>query len=585
MRKNRFINTEKLAALLHRYIIYIRQYFPEKNTVKPFMTWSDTFEEFYNTVKPYKSEMKDFFNTMKHFKKSFSIHFIDKSLHDRLADIDNQQMKIYKDFFKLTKRKRIETLAHELTHLVQFMFPFKDKDWEYYEDPFEVEAMSNDVARDLRRAVRRGKVKNTQEAVKFIKNDNYFKWFNDKDKKRMMRKILNDVYFYNPIKESKKGEKLFVDTGNVPELLYSHISNMNPDVYLFYPFKEVNGLWESFKETMLHYKPQIDGFWGKMRDFKKNFKMEILREINIEEDVARSYVNKDKIVLFQNFFRYEIDEDMISTIDHEFTHMVQNFFAPGRVMNNTYENDKFEIEAVAKEIYRDVKWHINEGIISTSYQAAARIRENWFFRKMQSKEQKRVFRKIMTTLEEKFNGIDKLTSSLKELNELLIPRKKISDETIMYRKMKRQEKIEDVFAMKFFSVIASLGTQPEDFIDRYHKYITEGRKKKRGRESTVIKMNRRHDITISEMMNFIKYADKDVDVIKNVLKITEAKMDVLRNLLETELLDRIKRIMRGTAKDETHAGVSHVIDVKQRYDGMRIRSIKKRWNVLKLLRK
>ncbi len=183
------------------------------------------------------------------------------------------------------------------------------------------------------------------------------------------------------------------------------------------------------------------------------------------------------------------------------------------------------------------------------------------------------------------------------LNELRIPRRKLHrkkeayGDTILHRKLQKQQKIEDRFVLKFFNTIEKYQPANEravdKFISRYYKYIEEFN----------YPGDYNPDITISQIFNFVRFlgADSEYNRVgrtmglikskseklsgKDVERIRALKMDLWQNLLAP-----LKRIMRGTQSDKTHAGVSHVIDINERYNAMRIKYIKARWHARKLKR-
>lgn len=187
-----------------------------------------------------------------------------------------------------------------------------------------------------------------------------------------------------------------------------------------------------------------------------------------------------------------------------------------------------------------------------------------------------------------------------ELLEMYMPRKNLGRlpyavDYITRRKLERQENIENMFVLIFFQIIESFTPKNEysveKFIDRFHTYITGD--KSRG------------DISIAEIMWFIRALDNRLIKRKTGKKKAKAKMSDLQNLkavanvtgirsiarlselktaLDQDLLARVKRVMRGTSKDTTHAGVSHPIQVLERYTAMRIKSIRSRWHMRKVQR-
>lgn len=184
------------------------------------------------------------------------------------------------------------------------------------------------------------------------------------------------------------------------------------------------------------------------------------------------------------------------------------------------------------------------------------------------------------------------------LNELELPKKKIgyskedSTDYIMGRKLERQEKIEDKFVRKFFELLSSNVpnfniSKIDEFIERYFFQVYE--------------MPGQSDagISIHEIMNFINrlgYESEfnDIAIILGLISGEQNKgrlnkkdlaiIKKLKNDMIFELLQPIKRIMRGNAKDDHSTSGSHAINVQERYNEWRVRNILNKWKVRKLRR-
>lgn len=181
------------------------------------------------------------------------------------------------------------------------------------------------------------------------------------------------------------------------------------------------------------------------------------------------------------------------------------------------------------------------------------------------------------------------------LNELELPRKKIELDDIISRKLEKQEAIELRFIGKFFKIIDKFvpydKNTEEEFIGRYNHYIVD--QKTKPYFGTDIK-----DINISEIFDFINRLGIESEYTKvartlgflskrstkSLTNKDKRKIETLKSILVNDLLNPVKRIMRGTHSDKTHSGVAHPMDIKKRYDAWRIKSIQRKWDARKLLR-
>ena len=444
-------------------------------------------------------------------------------------------------------------------------------------------------------------------------------------------------------------EAKFINLGTFPAALLKKINEFlkihYPEKRSVRPFRMWPDLYSDFQELIIPYKTSRDitGYKQKLKELKKSFQIRLRPER--KEHGTEASADDRVITLFNDFFKLP-KSDKVSALEHELTHIIQYMFVDADVDpdydpddDETYFNDPHEIEAISKDIvdkvqrelrnkkgnmrdakrlilnnkhfmefrgkknkrkayqkimkalfpviesvYEDLEWEIENEVVTTRFQAEQFIKSSDDYLNLEDEMAKvNLINKVMGDLDEK----RKLNSLTEQLNELFLPTRKVAHDDVLMRKLTRKEHIEDTFIHLFFKIIKSFDIYPVDFIDRYHKYVTEREtKKKKGREKASVKAKRQKNISIAEIRDFISFIDSEEshqDVVR-VLKIPKSGIPLLQHRLEVDLLDRVKRIMRGTSRDETHAGVSHVMDVEKRYNSMRIENINKRWKVRGLMR-
>lgn len=605
LNERRFIDTEQLARHLYAHLMRLPEmHIREFSHIRPFRQWPDLYDEFYEIALEHKPKDETRFNEkMKKMKSEFIIRYSphyysdDKKVYGVIASITDFQITLHKAFFKeYKKRQRIEVLSHELIHLVQHIFPhIPDEKRTYQHQPYEVEALSKDIVYDLRVKIRRGKVKNQEEARKEIANNPDFEKFTPKQKIRMMKKILLDLYYHNPIHENLN-EARYMNVGNLPDMLLKRIE----DILLaerLPVFKGEDGavkirnknklpkrkkiehklfyldLWKEFKNVLLskYSEDLLD-----IKQTKKMYRDTVLTIYPNKKgtDGAFAFVNINplELSLFKEFFTID-KEEQLSILHHEVTHLFQSQFPvfAGKYWEKmgsskySYEKDPFELQAYSSELVKMIGDSVKKNEIKSMEDVSTVITEHPFYQSTSEKFKKKMFQKIMANVKEIYHLPTKIDSYTESINELLLPSKKLDDDTlidsILKRKELRKEAIESKFLILFFRILKVYNIEPETFINRYHKYVD-------GVDT--------NSISIEDIKNFLRFAGKTDEHSKvlRVLRISQKRLDNLKNRFETKLLIPMKRIMRHDATDATYAGI-HFPASGKRYNAMLINALQK----------
>jgi len=605
LNERRFIDTEQLARHLYAHLMRLPEmHIREFSHIRPFRQWPDLYDEFYEIASQHKLKDESRFNEkMKKMKGEFIIRYSphyysdDKKVYGVIASITDFQITLHKAFFKEYKKKqRIEVLSHELIHLVQHIFPhIPDEKREYQHQPYEVEALSKDIVYDLRVKIRRGKIKNQEEARKEIANNPDFEKFTPKQQNRMMKKILLDLYYHNPIHENLN-EARYMNVGNLPEMMLKRIEDVlwlkklpvfkgkdgaikirnkhelpkrkEIEYGLFYLDLD---LWKEFKKVML------EKYSEHLLDVKQTKKMYRDSMLTIYPnkkgtDGAFAFVNPLGLHLFKDFFTIG-KEEQLSILHHEITHLFQSQFPifAGKYWEkmksgkNVYEKDPFELQAYSSELVKMIGDSVKKNEIKSMEEVAVAITEHPFYQLTSEKFKKRMFQKIMANVKEIYHLPTKIDGYTESINELLLPSKKLDDDTlidsILKRKELRKEAIESKFLILFFRILKVYNIEPETFINRYHKYVD-------GVDT--------NSISIEDIKDFLRFAGKvdEHSKVLRVLRISQKRLDNLKNRFETKLIEPMKRIMRHDTTDATHAGL-HFPASGKRYNAMLINALQK----------
>lgn len=605
LNERRFIDTEQLARHLYAHLMRLPEmHIREFSHIRPFRQWPDLYDEFYEIASQHKLKDESRFNEkMKKMKGEFIIRYSphyysdDKKVYGVIASITDFQITLHKAFFKeYKKRQRIEVLSHELIHLVQHIFPHvPDEKREYQHQPYEVEALSKDIVYDLRVKIRRGKVKNQEEARKEIANNPDFEKFTPKQQNRMMKKILLDLYYHNPIHENLNEARYF-NVGKLPEMFLNRVEEVLLQNRLP-AFKGKDGAIKIRKKHELSKKKEVvEGLFRNNLDMWKEFKRVLLDKyskdlLDLKQtkkmyrdsaltiypnkegvDGGFAFVNQSGLSIFKDFFKID-REEQLSILHHEITHLIQSQFPifAGKYWQkmksgkNVYEEDPFELQAYGNEIVRIIGDLVRKNEIKSMEEVAREITGHEFYQKTSDKFRKKLFQKVMANVKGIYNLPTTTDMYTESINELLLPSKKLDDDTlidsILKRKELRKEAIESKFLLLFFRILKVYNIEPETFINRYHKYVD-------GIDT--------NSISIEDIKDFLRFAGKadEHSKVLRVLRISQKRLDNLKNRFETKLLEPMKRIMRHDTTDATHAGI-HFPASGKRYNAMLIKALQK----------
>lgn len=601
LNEGKFLNTENFARHLYNHLMKIPEMHMEGEEfshVRPFRQWPELYDEFYELVLPYKGKTALPFNElMKKVKGEFLVRY--KYTHEEdeevVASIVNFQMTIYQDFFDIyKKRERIETLSHELMHMIQFMFPHTPEDEtekDYYHQPYEIEAISKDIVYEMRLKIRRGKIHNQYEAKNFLINHKNFKKFPPKFKRKMMKKILLDLFYYNPPVNESLNEAKYLKTGELPEIIYQTIYNaLKHDNF---PFNDKDGI-KILRKTLnkqqskRNYKIELPLFNNrtfkefeklldvynivdkdKLNYFKENFTLVI--EPNRTED-AIAIVDENSITVSKDFFKFNKEEQLL-VLHHEATHMLQiqfpifagTYYQKLGTPKAKYEKDPLELQAYGSELTKEIASMIKKDVIKDMGAVSEFVKEHPFYKSTSLKYKSKLLRKILANIKSEYRLPDRFDNYLESLNELKMPSTKLTDDElidkILLRKQTRKETVEHKFLLIFFDILRGYNISPEVFINRYHKYVSD---------------EISDSISIEDIMQFLRFVGKSKEHSKvaKVLRISTNKIEYLKNKFETKLLTPIKKIYRHDSSDKTYAGL-HFTDTKKRYNSMLIKNIQK----------
>ncbi len=602
LNEGKFINTESLARHLYNHLMKVPEMQlgeEELSHVRPFRQWPELYEEFYELVLPYKKKTEEPFEEMvKRIKGEFLVRFIPDFHPEAIATMKDKhyQIFLYKQFFDHhKKRERIQVLAHELMHMIQFMFPYTPSaETDYYHEPLEIEAIAKDFVYDMRLKIRKGKINNQVEAKRYLMNHYIFKKFPIKAQRKMWKKILMDLYYYNPVNENLE-EARYIEVGKLPELIFDKIESMLKEENFPHEIKngaikiygkragkkqkiksycivrylfEQNNIWEEFKKLSNRYDKSLLKFQEEY--FKKEF--EIIIKPNFTDVSGIAFVSVDSITIAKEFFRFNRDEQL-SILHHECVHLLQTqlpvmlgkYYEKLGTSKHEYNKDPFELQAYGKELVKDIGDLIRDNKIKNMKKVSRFITSHPYYEQTSQKYKSKMFKKVMSNVKSLYNLPEKENSFFESLNELKLPSTKLNDDElidkILIRKQERKQTIESKFILIFFSILKTYNIEPETFINRYHKYVDK------------IESD---SISIEEIMSFIRFAGVSAEHAKvaQVLRISTKRIENLKTRFETKLLEPIKRIFRHDATDKTYAGL-HFTDTKKRYNAMLIKNLKK----------
>jgi len=608
LNEGKFINTETIARHLYNHLMRIPEiqddYLREFSHVRPFRQWTELYDEFYELVSEYRFQFeKDFTEMMKKMKSGFIVRYSsgfgseDRREYDTFASIEDYQITIYKSFFRNhSKRQRIEILSHELMHMIQFLFPHSpNQKKDYYHQPHEIEALAKDIVYDIRLKIRRGKINSKEEARIYLQRNHDFQKFPKKFKRKMLRKIMLDLFYHNPITENLT-ESRYMDVGNLPEMMLKRIEDVlwlkklpvfrgkdgavkirnkiklpkrkEVEYGLFYLDLD---LWKEFKKVLLtkYSEDLLD-----LKQTKKMYRDTTLTVYPNKKgtDGAFAFVNPLGLFLFKDFFNMN-KEEQTSILHHEIIHLLQSqfpifagkYWEKMRSGKNVYEKDPFELQAYSSELVKMIGDSIKKNEIKSMQEVSVAITEHPYYQLTSDKYKKKMFQKIMSNVKAIYHLPTHYDSYNESINELLIPSKKLDDDqlidTILQRKELRKNAIESRFLFLFFTILKTYNIEPATFINRYHKYVD-------GLDVD--------SISIDDIRDFLRFAgssDEHSKVMK-VLRISNKRLYHLKDRFKEKLLDPMKRIMRHDTTDATKAGKHFPVSGK-RYNTMMIRALQK----------
>ena len=231
--ESRYIDTEELAAKIYKKcIVGIMK--KNNSFVRPFREYPELYNDFYQIAQKYKKQIPFFKKDVKEVKKGFLIRYRDdykKEPYEIFASVYGFSMTLFPKFKNtMSDESKIEVIAHELMHVIQWLFNFEgirygedaDTIEKYYSDPTEIEAIGKDIVMIFRRKIKRGQIKDPTEAVRKLKGTKW-RFFPKHEKERVKRKILSDLYYYNPVfkdnnKVKEQYEKVIgAGTGTTPK--------------------------------------------------------------------------------------------------------------------------------------------------------------------------------------------------------------------------------------------------------------------------------------------------------------------------------------------------------------------------------
>jgi len=119
------------------------------------------------------------------------------------AETLEHEIILYRGFFVRRRARRVQILAHELVHIVQFLLARKDEEASrpyggdtlvrtraYFNDRDEVEPWTQDFFIDILRRRAQGKLKTESAVVKWLYSSTEFRQFYKRNQSRMIKKIL-----------------------------------------------------------------------------------------------------------------------------------------------------------------------------------------------------------------------------------------------------------------------------------------------------------------------------------------------------------------------------------------------------------
>jgi len=182
-----------------------------RKTFRPFRDkeFSRLFDDY---IRPHRRRIPNASRKIRKLKDSLRIH-MKRDLRKRdgtTGEADRHDIWFFSPFFSDTKRSKKRYLGHELAHVVQNLFeklkPGRHKlprsyeqaaevfDSEYYNDPYEVGPVIRDIYYDIVMERKIGCLKQRRAVGNYIRNQEEFKKFNTKNKKKAHRKIMSALF-------------------------------------------------------------------------------------------------------------------------------------------------------------------------------------------------------------------------------------------------------------------------------------------------------------------------------------------------------------------------------------------------------
>lgn len=159
-------------------------------------------------IKKYRKNIPDYHNRRRRLLNTRLIMTLKRMYDDDKETVyaeafEDFTIKLYGNFFKLSKKDREIFTVHEVSHLIQYMFGYKSskskktvgEDITYYADLAEIETHGRDITCEI---LNRPKLKTMRQIVNFIKDKKFYKRNTKKNQDKLRYKILSNLVKIKP---------------------------------------------------------------------------------------------------------------------------------------------------------------------------------------------------------------------------------------------------------------------------------------------------------------------------------------------------------------------------------------------------